>query len=244
MQPEMPWKNPVRNYKYIDQHLNELLDDVYDQPPDAVHTALALTVLDKWISKISMCRSVLDVGCGEAFLQEHFENLDIEYAGVCLGNDYVKAKELGRNVERHDFNFLPYKDESFDLIFARHALEHSVMPIITLMEWHRIAKNWLCLIMPKPKFWTFVGRNHYSVMALSQCRFLLQRSGWKVMWEDHSHIFEYRFMCEKVHRVFNQEVKAVMYETDDLTWLDEAEEDEYEEIDLTPKKEEKLHGEV
>ncbi len=44
-------------------------------------------------------------------------------------------------------------------------------------------------------------------------------------------------MCEKVHRVFTHEVKVALYETDDLTWLVEAEKDEYEEIDLAPKKE-------
>lgn len=239
-QPEMPRKNPVRNYKYVDQHLNELLDDVYAQPEDIGHTTLALEVIKRWITKLTTCESVLDAGCGEGFLQPAFADLDIEYTGVCLGEDYIKAKERGRNVEKHDFNFMPYDSESFDMIFARHALEHSVMPIITLMEWHRIAKYWLCLIMPKPKYWTFIGRNHYSVMALSQCRFLLQRSGWKIMWEDHSHYTEYRFMCEKVHRVFNPEVKAELYETDDLTWLVEAEEDEYEEIDLAPKVEEKV----
>ena len=78
--------------------------------------------------------------------------------------------------------------------------------------------------MPKPKYWTFIGRNHYSVMALSQCRFLLQRAGWKIWREDHSHHTEYRFMCEKVHRVFDSEVKAELYETDDLSWIYNKEE--------------------
>ena len=227
----------MRNYKHIESHLDELLEDVYPQPVDEGHTALALDVIDNWIADLDNCDSVLDVGCGEAFLQPAFEYLGIKYTGVCLGEDYTKANKLGRSVEKHDFNFMPYKDEQFDLVFARHALEHSVMPLISLMEWHRVATRWLCLIMPKPKYWTFIGRNHYSVMALSQCRFLLQRAGWKIVGEDHSHYTEYRFMCEKVHRVFEPEVEAKLYETDDLGWIYDKEEYEYEDKDILAWKE-------
>ena len=132
----------MRDYKNIESHLDELLEDVYPQPVDEGHTAfLLLDVLDNWIDELEMCDSVLDVGCGEAFLQHSFEGMAMDYTGVCLGDDYTKAKELDRNVEKHDFNFMPYKNESFDLVFARHALEHSVMPLISLMEWHRVSKK-------------------------------------------------------------------------------------------------------
>jgi hypothetical protein len=37
-----------------------------------------------------------------------------------------------------DFHFIDSGGEIYDLIFARHALEHSPMPILALMEWHII----------------------------------------------------------------------------------------------------------
>lgn len=220
----------IRNFYYINQHIKELAEDVYAQPQDPIHSELAFQVIENWATKLEGCKSVLDIGCGEAFLQPVFEALGIRYLGVCLGEDYLIAKQKGRNVELHDFNFLPYSYNSFDLIFVRHSLEHSVMPLLALMDWHRIAKGWLCLVMPKPKFWTFVGRNHYSVMALSQCRFLLKRAGWDIQWEDHTNPMEYRFLCVKGERTYNHEVEPNLYVTDDLSWIDEDEKDEYEEI--------------
>ena len=88
--PEMPWKTK-RNYKHIDNYLTELEQDIYPQPPDIEHTKLAKYVIDNWVADLDI-RDVLDVGCGEAFCQPFFEEYELFYNGVCLGNDFVKAK--------------------------------------------------------------------------------------------------------------------------------------------------------
>lgn len=77
--------------------------------------------------------------------------------------------------------FLPFDDNEFDLIFARHVLEHSPFPIITLMEWHRVAKKkgWMCLVAPAPHYWLSGGRNHYSIVPLKNLEWWLRRSGWE-----------------------------------------------------------------
>ena len=204
----------MRNYIHVDSYLNELLKDIYEQPPDSGHTEWTREVINNWITKLTSCKSVLDVGCGEAFAQPMFENLHIEYTGVCLGIDFVNAKMHGRNALQQDFNFLEFPDNSFDLIFARHALEHSFSPILSLFEWNRVGKQWLCLIMPTPKGWGWVGRNHYSVLSLSQCRFLTQRAGWHIIWEDHSDEKEYRFLAEKVERIGIMEDTDAMIDED------------------------------
>jgi len=220
--PAMPWK-VQRDYTNIDKYLTELEQDIYPQPPDIEHTKEARYVIDNWIPKIRVL-DVLDVGCGEGFCQPMFEKLDVEYWGICLGEDYKKAKKLGRNVREMNFHFINEPDKTFDLIFARHALEHSPMPILALMEWHRVARKHLILILPKPKFWLFVGRNHYSVVTDSQAKFLLHRSGWKVIREDHSHEWEYRYLCRKVERVFDPDEGYLWaYEGEDISWLDMAE---------------------
>ena len=42
-----------------------------------------------------------------------------------------------------DYNFLEYPDNSFDLVFSRHSLEHSPFPVLTLMEWYRVARDFM-----------------------------------------------------------------------------------------------------
>lgn len=174
----------MRDYNNIDRYLNRLYGDIYEQPEDAGHTRLARKAIDQWMSRMTTCRSVLDVGAGQGFCQDMFERWGVKYQGVALGEDVAKAQEKQRNVVRMDFTFLEYDDNSFDLIFARHALEHSPMPLLTLMEWARVAKNWLGIVLPAPEWYTYKGQNHYSVMNMEQIHNLLDVSGWRVMWED------------------------------------------------------------
>jgi hypothetical protein len=68
------------------------------------------------------------------------------------------------------------------------------------MEWHRVAKEWLILILPKPAFWGYGGRNHYHVMEERAALSLLLRAGWQPIETDHEHEMEYRWLCVKVER--------------------------------------------
>lgn len=191
----------MKDWSKINSYYNELLGDVYAQPPDAGHMAMAQDVVSRWISLMPTCKSVLDVGCGEGFMRPMFDAYGVEYTGVALGVDVTNAKASGHNVLWMDFNFLEFPDKSFDLICSRHSLEHSPFPLLTLMEWHRVARAWLLLILPTPKYFQWGGRNHYGMMSASQARFLMDRAGWKVLWEDMSDEREFRFMCEKFDRV-------------------------------------------
>ncbi len=174
----------MRNYENIDGYINKLYGEIYPQPPDDGHTTLAQSVIDHWGSKMTTCHSVLDVGAGQGFCQPMFERWEMKYEGIALGEDVIIAQELGRNVKRMDFSFLGYSDNSFDLIFARHSLEHSPMPLLTLMEWTRVAKNWLGIILPAPEWYTFIGQNHYSVMNHAQIENLLDVAGWRILWNE------------------------------------------------------------
>lgn len=173
----------MRDWKHHDRYITQLYRDIYPQPEDEGHTELARQVIDNWMSKMTTCHSVLDVGCGTGFCQRMFEQWNVRYEGVCLGEDYIDAMNHGRNVKKMDFNFLEYPDQSFDLIFSRHSLEHSPMPLLTLFEWQRVAKDWLGLVLPHPDWYTYKGHNHYSVMNIDQIHNLLDVSGWHILWE-------------------------------------------------------------
>lgn len=199
----------MRDYKHIDRYINQLYGDLYPQPEDAGHTKLSEKVIDFWMSRMTTCHSVLDVGCGTGFCQPMFEKWNVQYEGICLGEDYLKATELGRNVKKMDFNFLDYDDDSFDMIFSRHSLEHSPMAVLTLMEWRRVARSWIGIIVPAVEWYGYAGRNHYSVAHTPQIKQWLDVAGWKVLWENIDNLpfvphdkgtmrpHEYWFMCEK-----------------------------------------------
>lgn len=192
----------MRNYSNFDKYYDELLGDIYAQPPDEKHTNDTKSLIYSWLFSLNIT-SVLDVGCGEGEAQDFFRECSdkINYEGIALGADVKHAQSKGRNVYEADFNFLELaEDNTYDLILARHALEHSPFPLITLMEWHRIGKLYLCVVLPNPEHYTFTGRNHYSVMGSHQSAWLLRRAGWKIrrFYMTNEEIW---FLCQKYPRI-------------------------------------------
>lgn len=176
----------MRDYKRFDKYLDDLVADVYEQPPDEGHMEWAINAVDRLATIPENVEKVLDVGCGQGFMKEYFEEvLDMEWSGVTIGEDYEIAKKAGiEQIYNIDMTFLPWIEPTFDLIFARHVLEHSPFPLITLMEWRRVCRNgYLLLIAPAPGYWEYGGRNHYHVMEKPQLEFLLKRAGWGVIHE-------------------------------------------------------------
>lgn len=203
----------MRNYERIDKYLDNLLGDLYPQPPDEGHTALAQEVINLWMSRMSQVKTVLDVGAGQGFCQPMFEKWGIQYTGIALGPDVIPAQAAGYNVQRMDFNFLEFPDKSFDMVFSRHSLEHSPMPILTLMEWSRVVKGWLGVVLPAPEHYTYEGLNHYSVMSVPQFLSIVKRANFHPIWVDvkfrgiplgedsgPAEPEEYWLFCEKIDR--------------------------------------------
>jgi len=200
----------MRDYSNVERYLNKFQNDIYPQPEDEGHTTLAQEVITEWMTKMTTCKSVLDLGCGTAFCQPMFEEFGVGYTGITLGQDFITATGMGRNVKKMDYSFLDeFQDESFDLLFSRHSLEHSPMPLLTLMEWYRVSKQWLGVILPAPEHFTFRGINHYSVMTERQAELCFQQAGFGVIWKNLKYHksadetipdvpFEFRYMLEKL----------------------------------------------
>lgn len=192
--------NTIRDYSHFDKYLNELVEDIYPQPVDAGHTQMSLEVIHNWIPKLIGCANVVDMGCGQVSPQSEFEHLGVAYTGVAVGEDVIEARKDGKNVLNMDMTFTNFDSESFDLVYSRHSLEHSPFPLLTLMEWHRIARHWLLVVLPSPEAYTYKGKNHYGVMNHDQAREFLARAGWDIIWDDLSEPKEIRYMCQKVNR--------------------------------------------
>jgi SAM-dependent methyltransferase len=168
----------MRDYARFDQYLDRLSQDIYAQPPDPGHTAWAMDAVRSLCTIPQGITNVLDAGCGQGFLAEAFTDMGLAYTGITLGEDFKVCQSKGLNVYEADMTFLPFEDKSFDLVFARHVLEHSPFPILTLMEWKRVSRGWLVLVAPAPGYWGQRGRNHYSVVPLATLEWWLARAGW------------------------------------------------------------------
>jgi len=213
----------MRDYKRFDGYLSELTGDVYAQPPDGFHYAWGKQAIDALCSIVEGARNVLDVGCGQAVFASLFESKGLEWTGVTIGQDFEEARKVHPNVYHADMTFLPFADGMFGLAFARHVLEHSPFPVITLMELRRVCHGHLIVILPAPDFWLVRGKNHYSVLPLNNWKWLLERSGWHpiqdrvVLTTDLEYVnynprgtlvaaeppkeFEYWFLCEAAERI-------------------------------------------
>lgn len=191
----------MRNYCHIERYLNELSGDIYEQPPDGGHQAALEIVILKWVSSLQGLNSVLDVGCGQGQAFAALSKYAKRVTGVTLGNDAIICQEKDLEVYSYDMSFLPFDDNEFDLVFSRHSLEHSAMPLLTLMEWQRVARQWMLLVVPTLKAFGPGGLNHYYVLTPEQWANLLDRAGWHIIWTDDSEKMEHRYMCEKKRRI-------------------------------------------
>ena len=174
----------MRDYSNIDKYLDRLGTEIYPQPQDDGHSALAVESINKFYEIAEKPKDILDLGCGEGFCQEYLEERGSCYTGVCLHRDYDVAKAKGRNVFNIDFSFLPFEDNSYDYLFSRHSLEHSPMPLLTLTEWNRVTSRYVAVVLPAPEFWRYGGRNHYFVLNRRQWKVLFEVAGFSVLYED------------------------------------------------------------
>jgi len=163
----------------LEKHIAELHKDVHPQRADPGHTAWAEDVIKSHIKREFGIRNVLDVGCGEGFCAPAFKSLGMVWEGVSWDQEDIdRGESKGITIKRMDMSFLDYRDNSFDLIFARHTLEHSPMPLITLLEWYRVSRKYLLVVLPSPDYWGIKGLNHYFVLPKDYWWYLFERAGW------------------------------------------------------------------
>jgi ubiquinone/menaquinone biosynthesis C-methylase UbiE len=77
---------------------------------------------------------------------------------------------------------LEFPDESFNVVWSRHCLEHSAMPLLTLFEYNRVLKTGgNCYIeVPQPESLHIDNPNHYSLFSDRGWRNLFGRAQFTV----------------------------------------------------------------
>ena len=96
--------------------------------------------------------SVLEFGCGTAAVLAQLARLGVgkRHVGVDLADPGAHRDPGASNLEllRFDGKSLPFDDDSFDLVFASHVIEHVPDPRAALAEMARVAKRCLYVEVP------------------------------------------------------------------------------------------------
>ncbi len=125
-------------------------------------------------------KTILDLGCSDGWLLEQFKNMGFEATGITISKrDYEVAKSRGLNVKVADMHNLPCENESFDLVWMRNVLEHSLNPKTVMWEIKRVLKPEGCLFLVYPSM-IWKGSDHYSLMEEDKVVELIKEVGLKV----------------------------------------------------------------
>lgn len=120
---------------------------------------------------------MLDIGCGTAWLHEHFEH----YVGIDVSPDAVAfAQSLGRNALVHDVESpLPFEDSSFDAVVIKDVLEHILEPVAVVREIARVLRpgGLVFASSPDAQRWVWDDYTHRRPYTLSGYRRLFRDQG-------------------------------------------------------------------
>tara|TARA_Y100000034_G_C6718469_1_gene317731 strand:- start:107 stop:634 length:528 start_codon:yes stop_codon:yes gene_type:complete len=92
--------------------------------------------------------TVLDVGCAQGHLVEHFRNRGKDSRGIDVSTIAVKrAKKLGRDCSWGSVTDIPFGDKSFDLVYCTDVMEHLRPEDVStaIDELYRVTKKFLAI---------------------------------------------------------------------------------------------------
>jgi SAM-dependent methyltransferase len=154
---------------------------------------------------------LLDIGCGDGqllrFLKSRKEN--VEYFGLTGPGSLSNFPTTDLKILEGDMHSLPWPDNFFDTVTARHVLEHSIAPTLALREIRRVLKpgGSLYAVMPDSSSeWIAEWDDHYSVLTPHNWKKLFSDNGLELVnykestWlASHSMMneIEYRFIVKK-----------------------------------------------
>lgn len=161
--------------------------DTYPEAPSPLHTSISKQALQHLFTQYPLPPNgrILDVGCGQGVALAPFREHGLRATGITLNDtDVAICRAQGFDVHKMDQSFLEFDDAEFDAVWARHVVEHSIMPYYTLTEFYRVLRPGGYLYCEVPGAGT-VGHernpNHYSVLGLEMWTALLERCGFRIL---------------------------------------------------------------
>lgn len=172
----------------LEQFLTQIQTESYPEPASELHTNITQQMLDYFIQKCGLVAgmNVLDVGCGQGVALKAFTQRGFHPVGITLNPvDRMVCHQQGYMVHEMDQSFLEFDDRTFDIVWCRHCLEHSIFPYFTLHEIFRVLKPQGVLYVEVPAPDTSSRHqsnpNHYSVMGKTMWAELMHRTGFELL---------------------------------------------------------------
>ena len=176
----------LKHFYRLDAFIKKRIEkDIYPEIPIEPHPSITRDMIER-IRKYKplLGAKVLDVGCGQGLALDIFKRDGAEAIGITFGEDYVFCKNNGHEVYEMDQSFLDFESHSFDLIWCRHALEHSLFPLFTLHGFRDVLKSGGVLYVEVPAPSTSAHHennpNHYSCFTAEVWMTLFRKEGFDV----------------------------------------------------------------
>lgn len=169
----------------LKQFMAKVAADTYPEPVTEGHADITRRVLEDLIPKLPEGAEVLDVGCGQGVALKIFKEHGIWAIGIGVNAEDLEAcYKQGFDVTELDQNDIDWDDSDFDLVWARHVLEHSIAPYWTLHEFKRVLRSGGLLYVEVPAPDTACcherNQNHYSVLGHRAWECLIERAGFTI----------------------------------------------------------------
>ena len=171
------------DYTQFRKHLENLRNNVYVEPKLKYHEKIIDSAFGHFVKNGSFT-DVLDVGFGTGYSLDKFKELGLKVTGITLDEEERRAAHfLGHEVKLMDMAFLDFEDKSFDLAWCRHSLEHSVMPLIALLEFNRVLRDGghLYVEVPSDNILHMENPNHYSLLSDGMWQSLFRKVGFHLL---------------------------------------------------------------
>lgn len=150
-----------------------------------------VAMLDREVPESISGGTILDVGCGDGYtlsrINEKYSNKNLLGVSVCRGDIDLAKKLHSIAVRFGDMNDLPCKKNSVDTIITRHCLEHSPMPLFSLMEMYRVMRpgsGVLAVVLPANTPYWIEFDGHFHCMPKENWLCLFEIAGFEVVYQE------------------------------------------------------------
>jgi SAM-dependent methyltransferase len=200
----------------LETYLSWIHNTVYHEPDTPnFHNQIIDRVINEIILPLGLPREsrILDMGCGSGYFMVKMNELGYgNIVGVTMDDDDIKeCRAKGLDVIKQDMTFSDFPTGEFDLLFCRHAIEHSAFPLLTLCEFNRITKagGTVYIEVPSPNQDRKHedNQNHFSIMGDKMWSSLFKRVHFKI---DVANAFTFSLQDEIADNIFVDQTETFL----------------------------------
>ena len=178
------------NIKKFREYEKRAYSTVYSEGEHTYHDNIIAELAERFLAEMKIPKKalILDIGCGPGTFMHAVKNMGWKNTiGVTLSKqdlEHCKTKKF--TTLESSMSDLDIEDNTADLIWCRHALEHSPYPLFTLYEFHRVLKEdahlWIEVPCPDNQraFMHEFNPNHYSIMGQRMWKGLFEKAGFNL----------------------------------------------------------------